>query len=115
MMWFQGLGRLFFVFGAVTCCFLFQGESTEENGFPKTDALVSAVGADNSIAYSKSATLQMWLFGYELMDTIVIMTKKSVCYLASKNKINFLKQIEGLKEEDGVPAVKLFVRDKVCF
>lgn len=73
---------------------------------------MSAVGADNSIVYSKSATLQMWLFGYELTDTIIVMTKNSICYLASKNKINFLKQIENIKEDD-IPAVKLLTRDKV--
>ena len=39
------------------------------------------------------------------------MTGEALYFLASKKKIDFLKQVEGTKEA-GVPPIKLLVRDK---
>lgn len=45
----------------------------------------------------------------------MILAEESICFLASKKKIEFLRKLENQKtEETGVPSVKLFVRDRVC-
>lgn len=44
----------------------------------------------------------------------MVLCEKGIHILASKKKIDFLKQLEGGKENDqGVPPVKLLTRDKV--
>lgn len=88
-------------------------QQDEDNEMSKADAILLSVGVDDEMVYSKSSTFQVWLFGIELSDTICAFTEEGIYILASKKKIDFLKGLESLKEnESEVPPVHLMVRNK---
>merc|ERR1719334_1614509 len=92
---------------------LYQAWKDGEGDWSKVDAFVCAVGADEEVVYSKSTALQAWLLGYELPDTILVLTQENIYFLASKKKIEFMRPLEtNLDSTKTVPDIKLLVRDK---
>lgn len=55
------------------------------------------------------------MLGYELTDTIMVVAEEEIHFLASKKKIDFLRQIQNSnKDENGLPAkLELHIRDRV--
>ncbi|XP_023167184.1 FACT complex subunit spt16 isoform X2 [Drosophila hydei] len=82
-----------------------------DNVLSNLDCIMSVVGVDEDVIYSKSMALQLWLLGYELTDTISVFASDAIYFLTSKKKIEFLKQAQNINEE-GVPEIKLLVRDR---
>ncbi|XKL65902.1 hypothetical protein PGB90_009322 [Kerria lacca] len=88
------------------------GRTESGEPFPKVDAICIAIGNDNSVLYCKSLSLQIWLFGYDINDVIMIFTLNSIHFMASRKKIDFLRQVEQHKNEIAVPPIKLYIRNK---
>eukprot|EP00891_Asterochloris_glomerata_P001119 jgi/Astpho2/1119/Aster-07668 len=55
-------------------------------------AIAVAVGASKEeLRYHKSITLQLWLFAYEIPDTIIVFTKDKVHFLTSTKKASLIQ------------------------
>lgn len=58
------------------------------------EALVVPVGASSEeLRYHKSIALQVWLYGYELPDTVMLFTKEDLYVLTSSKKAALLQEL----------------------
>lgn len=79
--------------------------------YVKVDAIVVIVGQCDDSDYCKSLSLQEWLFNIEIPDILMIFSKKSMVFLATKKKIDYLRSLQSAHKE-GIPKIELFVRNK---
>ncbi|CAD6184168.1 unnamed protein product [Caenorhabditis auriculariae] len=71
------------------------------------------VGSDEDAAqYSKSVSFQTWLTGFELKDTLILLTKKGVHILGNNRKADFFLSVVSESPRGSVPPVKVHHRDK---
>lgn len=88
-------------------------KSGSDVNLSKVDALVFMVGMDEDTAmYSKSNSLQFWLFNYELNDTLMVFTKSGMYFLASSRKAQFLEPLVSKDSGDTLPSVTVMNREK---
>lgn len=88
-------------------------KSSDESCTLNVDAIVSIVGQDEDVIYSKSTATQQWLFGYELTDTVMVLCDSGMYFLSSKKKIEFLKPVqEEQKKMENIPPIHLLLRNK---
>ncbi|KAL7519772.1 hypothetical protein ACHAWX_004526 [Stephanocyclus meneghinianus] len=73
---------------------------------------INRASTDDENPYTKSEVMHHYLFGYDLPDTIIILTKEGKCVvLAAKKKIEFLESAQG-KENGSIVELELLLRDK---
>jgi nucleosome binding factor SPN SPT16 subunit len=64
--------------------------------------------------YSKSQSLQTWLFNCNLLDTLLIMTKTGIYFLGSGKKAQYFQPLDTKENLDPVvPPFTIMTRDKV--
>ena len=68
-------------------------------------------GTGDDIIYCKSKSLQIWLFGYEITDTLVVFCRNKLFILTGKKKVEFLSPLQS-NEDENLPQIELIVREK---
>ncbi|KAL3130646.1 hypothetical protein ABBQ38_008037 [Trebouxia sp. C0009 RCD-2024] len=77
------------------------------------EAIVVPVGASSEeLRYHKSIALQVWLYGYELPDTIMLFTKEAVYVLTSTKKAALLHELVGPAQKEADIKLIFFERAK---
>jgi nucleosome binding factor SPN SPT16 subunit len=73
---------------------------------------IDRAATDDENPYKKSEIMHQYLFGYDLPDTVLLLTKEGQCaVLSAKNKIKFLESAKG-KENGSITELILLLRDK---
>ncbi|CAI5437616.1 unnamed protein product [Caenorhabditis angaria] len=82
-----------------------------EHGFDSVESFVVTVG-NNDNPYTKSSAFHTWLLGHEIIDTVLLFTKKRIHILGSNRKADFFNPVVGESSHGKVPPVKAYHRDK---
>lgn len=73
---------------------------------------IDRASTEDENPYKKSEILHHYLFGYDLPDTVVLLTKEGQCVvLAAKKKVEFLEAAKG-QENGSINELTLLLRDK---
>ena len=69
---------------------------------------------DDESSYQKSVLLHQWIFGYELPDTVILLTREGKFYmLATKKKCDFMKEAsENIPKQSPIKNMHLLLRNK---
>lgn len=81
--------------------------TSNKDAWNGADVLCIPMGAssEEELNYSKSSALHLYLLGYEFSDSILVLTKNTVCFMATAKKCGLIeaaiqtKPVEGLKFE----------------
>jgi len=87
-------------------------DENDIGSFNQCDAVVLALGPSQEDSYCKTVSVQTWLTGYELTETLMVFCKENVFVLSGRKKVEFLNKTAKTQQE-GLPEIKLLVRDKV--
>ena len=79
--------------------------------FNRTNMIVSCLGTGDDLVYCKSKSMQVWLFGYEITDTLIVFGRNKVFILTGKKKVEFLSPLQS-NEDENLPQIELIVREK---
>ncbi|KAM9950734.1 hypothetical protein ACTFIT_012009 [Dictyostelium discoideum] len=73
---------------------LYDSWNSDSNLWKSANSLVLALGQPNeSNPYQKVTSLQTWLFGYELKDTIIVFLEKEIYIVSTSKKINLFQKL----------------------
>ncbi|KHJ95261.1 hydrolase, alpha/beta domain protein [Oesophagostomum dentatum] len=88
-------------------------QSEGSYGLANVEGLMVMVGQDEGAAqYSKSKAFQIWLLNTELLDTLMLFTKKGIYVLASNRKADYFNSVKSDEFVGVVPPVTPIHRDK---
>ncbi|EYC04713.1 hypothetical protein Y032_0086g1947 [Ancylostoma ceylanicum] len=82
-------------------------------GLGDVEGLMVMVGQDEgAVQYSKSKAFQIWMLNTELLDTLMLFTKKGIYVLASNRKADYFNSVKSDEFVGVVPPVTPIHRDK---
>uniref|UniRef100_A0A7E4VLK0 FACT complex subunit n=1 Tax=Panagrellus redivivus TaxID=6233 RepID=A0A7E4VLK0_PANRE len=85
-----------------------------EEGMSQVSSMMFVAGNtdDDDEAYTKTNALQTWLFGAQLADTVLLLTKSHVYFLGGVKKAQFVEGVASSIAAGSVPPISILQRDK---
>uniref|UniRef100_A0AC34QIB4 FACT complex subunit n=1 Tax=Panagrolaimus sp. JU765 TaxID=591449 RepID=A0AC34QIB4_9BILA len=88
---------------------LWNNENEEEMSKADSILFIAASGDDS---YSKSASIQIYLFNTILVDTVVLLTKNGIYFLGSSKKATYVESVKSTTANGIVPPIHIMYREK---